>query len=86
MTSHPTPGVQNENVPEGLNRGTQDITREMALKAFVRTTRPSFYALQVVLKQYTREITSITGSSSHEALNWPGTFRRNHTTATTTVG
>ena len=34
----------------------------------------------------TREITSLTGSSSHEELNRPGTFWRNHTTATPTVG
>ena len=53
----------------------------MTWKAFVRTTRPSFYAL--VLKQYefNREHTSIIGSSSHEELNRPGTFWPNPTTA-----
>ena len=50
-------------------RGTQYLTPEkMAWKAFVRTTRPSFYAL-VVLKYCARAIASLTGSSSHEELN-----------------
>ena len=35
-------------------------------------------------KQCTREITSVTDSSSYEDLNRPGTFWPNHTTATPT--
>ena len=51
----------------------------MTSKAFVRKTRPKFYAL--VQKKITRENTSLTGSSSHEELNreelnCPGTFWR----------
>ena len=58
----------------------------MTSKALVRTTlRPSFYAL-VLKHTCTRGIASLTCSSSHEELSWPGTFRRNHTTATPTVG
>ena len=48
-------------------------------KIFVRTTRPSFYAFSSPtttsnnnLIMCTREIASLTGSSSHEELNWPG--------------
>ena len=48
--SHPTVGLQHQNVPELLTGGTQYLTRKMTWKAFVRKTRPSFYAL--VLKQY----------------------------------
>ena len=57
----------------------------MTWKAFVRTTRPSFYAL-VLKYDVLVKITSLTGSFSHEELNRPGTFWRNHTTATPTVG
>ena len=39
------------------------------LKAFVRTTRPSFYALLLKYNVLTREITSLTCSSSHDELN-----------------
>ena len=34
----------------------------------------------------TREIASLTDTSSHEELNWPETFWRNHTAASPTVG
>ena len=44
-------------------------------KAFGRTTRPRFCAFSPKMK-CTREITSLTGSSSHEELNRPGTFSR----------
>ena len=48
---------------------------KMTWKAFVRTTRPSFYAL--FQKQYDLVIFfSLTGGSSHEELNWPGAFWR----------
>ena len=40
---------------------------------FVRTTRPSLYSL-VLKKKCTREITLLTGISSHEELNRLGTF------------
>ena len=50
----------------------------MTSKAFVRTTRPNFHALSAK-KQCTREISSMTGNSSHEELNRPGTLWHNHT-------
>ena len=42
--SHPTIGLK-QKVPELLTRGTQFLTPQMTSNAFVRTTRPSFYAL-----------------------------------------
>ena len=76
------------SVPEFLTRGTQYLTwYYMTSKAFVRTSRPSFYAL--VLKQYVLVKLLdqwITSSSSLEDLNWTGTLLVNPTTATPTVG
>ena len=57
----------------------------MIPKAFVRATRPSFYAL--VLKSiYTHEITRPTGGLSHEELNRAGIPFFGTKSATPTVG
>ena len=46
------------------------ITPKMTSKAFVRATRPSVYALLIVLKtHYTRKYIGLTVSSSLEGLN-----------------
>ena len=49
-------------------------------KKFLRKTRPSFYAL-VQKKKYSGENSSLTGSSSHDDLNRPGTFWRRKSNA-----
>ena len=72
--SHPTVGLQ-QKVPELLTWGTQYPARKMTSKSFGRTTRPKLLCLSPKIK-CTREIASLTGSSSHEELNHPGTFWR----------
>ena len=57
----------------------------------IRSHNPTKLLCPLVLKKYsskyetkrTREITSLTGSSSHEELNRPGTLWPNHTPSTT---
>ena len=62
----------------------------MIWKAFVRTTRPGFYALLivVVLKHVLVKLLDqrLTASSSLQELNRAGTLLVNPTTATLTVG
>ena len=61
----------------------------MTSKAFVRTTRPSFYALDLKhthIHMHTREIAALAGRSSREELDRTGTLLVNPTTATPTVG
>ena len=82
--SHPTKGGA-ASVPELSSHEELNISpKKMTSKAFVRTARPSFYALLSPQSTRTREITSLTSSSSHEKLNRPETVWRNPTTATRT--
>ena len=85
LVREPSHGRVAASVPELLTRGTQYLTLKMTSKAFGRTTRPSFYAF-VQKYNVLVKFTSLTGSSSHEEFNRPGTFWRNPTTATPTVG
>ena len=55
-------------------------------KALVRKTHDQPFMPLIPKKIFTREITSLSGCSSHEELNHQGTFWPNLTTATPSVG
>ena len=85
--SHGMVGLQHDrSVRELLAWGTQYITRKMISKAFVRTIRPSIFAL--VLKQIVLVKLPHQPAAPHmrSSLSRPGTFWRNHSTAPHTVG
>ena len=82
--SHSTVRLQHQSLtsPHMRNSLSHPILHEFeGIRS--RTTRPSFCA-SVLKKKCTRGITSLTGSSSHEELNRPGTFGAK--TATPAVG
>ena len=62
--SQHTVGLQ-QKVPELLTRGTQYLTRKMTWKAFIRSHNPTKLLCLSPKIKCTREITSLTGSSSH---------------------